>query len=116
MPHAPLIFAECNGAPIWRCCRYNANCSDLLRGKAAAPSVLDMCDMPVDSTCFAFQPTPTSEGGLSMMTIVGVIAVAIGLCVMLVLTIRRIRSKPAVLPEDDGSHEGARRQWIADAA
>jgi hypothetical protein len=49
-----------------------------------------------------------------MMAIVGVIAVAFGICVMLELTIRRIRSKPAVLPEDDGSNEGAMRQWIAD--
>jgi hypothetical protein len=73
-----------------------------------------MCDMLVDTTCSAFEPTPTSDGGLSMMTILGILAVAIGLCVMFVLTIRRICSKPAVLPEDDGSHEGARRQWIAD--
>jgi hypothetical protein len=73
-----------------------------------------MCYTPVDTTCSAFRPTLTPEGGLSMMAIVGVIAVAIGICVMLVLTIRRIRSKPAVLPVDDGSHEGPRRQWIAD--
>jgi hypothetical protein len=73
-----------------------------------------MCDTPVDTTCSAFRLTPTSEVGLSIMAIVGVIAVAIGLCVMFVLSIRRIRSKPAVLPEDGGSHEGAKRQWIAD--
>jgi hypothetical protein len=118
LPHAPVVCAndeECNVAPICRCCRYNANCSDLLHGKAAAPSVLDMCDTPVDTTCSAFRPTPTSEGGLSMMAIVGIVAAAVGLCVMLVLTIRRIRSKPAVLPEDDGSHEGPRRQWTANA-
>jgi hypothetical protein len=101
-------------APIWRRCRYSPNCSDLLHGKAAAQSVLDMCDMPVDTTCSAFLPAPASDSGLSIMTIVGVVAVAVGLCGMFVLTIRRIRSKPAVLPVDDGSHEGAMRQWMAD--
>jgi hypothetical protein len=75
-----------------------------------------MCDMLVDTTCSAFEPTPTSDGGLSMMAILGILAVAIGLCALFVLTIRRICSKPAVLPEDDGSHEGARRQWMADVA
>ena len=49
------------------------------------------------------------------MTILGIVAAAIGLCVLIVLTIRRIRSKPAVLPVDDGSHEGPRRQWTANA-
>jgi hypothetical protein len=73
-----------------------------------------MCDMPVDTTCSAFLPAPTSEGSFSTMAILGILAAATGLCVMFLLTIRRIRSKPAVLPEDDGSHEGARRQWIAD--
>jgi hypothetical protein len=48
------------------------------------------------------------------MAILGILAAATGLCVMFVLTIRRIRSKPAVLPMEDGSHQGARRQWIAD--
>ncbi len=50
------------------------------------------------------------------MAILGVVAAAAGLCVMFVLSIRRIRSKPAVLPEDDDSHEGSRRQWTADVA
>ncbi len=72
--------------------------------------------MPVDTACAAFQPTPASEGGLSMMAIFGIIAAAIGVCLLFMLTIRRIRSKPAVLPEDDGSHEGAMRQWTADVA
>ena len=73
-----------------------------------------MCDMPVDTTCSAFEPTPTSDNGLSTTAILGILAAAAGLCVMFVLTIRRIRSKPAVLPMEDDSHEGARRQWIAD--
>jgi hypothetical protein len=75
-----------------------------------------MCDMPIDTACSAFRPSPTPEGGFSMMAILGIVAVAIGLCVMFVLTIRRIRRKPAVLPVDDGSHEGAMRQWTADVA
>ncbi len=111
LAHASLNYATITATS---CCRYTANCSDLLPGKAAAPSVLDMCDMPVDTACSAFLPTPTSDGGLSTMAILGILAAATGLCVMFVLTIRRIRSKPAVLPEDDGSHEGARRQWMAD--
>jgi hypothetical protein len=109
---APGVQRTCNSTFT----RYNVNCSDLLQGKTAAPSVLDMCDMPMDTTCSAFQPTPTSEGGLNIMAIVGIVALTIGLCVMSVLTIRRIRRKPAVLPEDDGSHEGAMRQWTADVA
>jgi hypothetical protein len=50
------------------------------------------------------------------MAIVGVVAAAIGVCVMLVVTVRRIGSKPTVLPADDGGHESTKRQWIADVA
>jgi hypothetical protein len=44
-----------------------------------------MCNMPVDTTCCAFEPMLTSEGGLSTMAILGVVALAICFWVMLAL-------------------------------
>jgi hypothetical protein len=72
--------------------------------------------LPIDTVCPAFQPTPPSNGGLSTRAIIGVAAAAIGVCVILAFTLYWVHSKPAVLPVDNGSHEGPRRQWIADVA
>jgi hypothetical protein len=105
-------------API----RFGLNCSSILAGKAEAPTVLNMCDMPVDTTCAAFQPstltptpsaltptptpstltpTPTSgnlpaggssANGLSTGAIVGIIVGSIVGVVVIALIIFRVRS------------------------
>ena len=96
-------------------CRYGPNCSDILRGAAAAPAVLDMCEAPIDVYCLAFHASPpsiASASGLGAGAIMGISAAAILGCLICAVAVGRKRSKPAaLLPMEGFTKSNGSQTW-----